>query len=138
MYELITRKYCFRREFYPHELDASIIMKKPKWLKHRNVRLDSPVEDYRRVLSEWFKRRNKVDKKVDHFTKASTPLEWPPWQVSPDMAWDDSPLGRRGEMRMTLIELGKDFLKWERPPTQALPLPNGQRLLATGDVIRDD
>jgi len=138
LYEIITREFCFRLDFYPDELDASKIMKKPKWKKHRNAQLDSPVEEYRRVLGEWAKRRAEIDKKIDHFTKASKPLNWPPLVISPDMAIDQGNFKRRGAMRSTLTRLGKDFLRWERPPTQALPLPDGQRLLETGEVVRDD
>ena len=83
------------------------------------------------------KERAKVDKKIDHFMKASEPLDWPSLRVSPDMATDQS-LQRRGILRSTLVQSGKDFLKWERPPTRALPLPDGQRLLATGEVVHDD
>ncbi len=133
VYEIITREFVFRREFYPHELDEKSLMRKRKWEKHRKAQLDSPVEEYRRVLSEWVKRRAKVDQKIDHFTKASEPLDWPPLSVSPDMM-DQGPLRRRGMMR----EFATDYLRWERLPTRALPLPNGQRLLATGDIVHDD
>ncbi|KAK4150628.1 kinase-like domain-containing protein [Chaetomidium leptoderma] len=137
VYELITREFCFRREFYPHELDASKIMGKRKWVQHKDAQLDSPVEEYRRVLKEWAKRRAETDKEVDHFTKASTPLSWPPLRVDEFMSYDRSPLRKRGRMRSTLTTLGMDFLSWVRPPTRSLPLPEGQRLLATGEVVQD-
>lgn len=56
LYEIITREFCFRLEFYPHELDASKIMRKRKWDKHRNVQLDSPVDEFRRVLGKWSRK----------------------------------------------------------------------------------
>jgi hypothetical protein len=34
-----------------------------------------------------------------------------------------------------MVHLGKDFLRWERPATASLPLAEGQRLLATGEVV---
>lgn len=135
VYELITREFCFRREFYPHELDESDVLSKKTWAKHREAKLDRPVAEYRRVLAEWVKRRAQTDKEVDHFTKASEPLSWPPLQMEPFMAWDQSPLRKRGRMRSTMVQLGKDFLRWERPATASLPLAEGKRLLATGEVV---
>ena len=41
-------------------------------------------------------------------------------------------------MRGVMVELEKDFLRWQRPPACALPLPEGQRLLATGQVVDED
>lgn len=138
LYELITREFEFRLNFYPHELDAAEVMKKKTWPKHPDTQLDHPVEDYRRVLGEWVKRRAETDKRVDHFSKAAEPLEWPPLQVCEFMKWDDGPLLRRGRMRCTMVQLRKEFPRWERPPTKKLPLPSGQRLLATGEAVNDD
>jgi len=137
VYELITREFCFREEFYPDELDASKLMKKAKWTAHKDAKLDSPVTEYRRVLNDWAKQRAEMDKKVDHFTKASEPLNWPALRVDPSMVWDRGPVRLRGQLRCTLTQMGKDFLRWERPPTRSLPLPEGQRLLATGEVVQD-
>ena len=138
MYEIITREFEFRLNFYPHELDASEVMEKEEWDKDEDVQLDSPVEEYRRVLAEWVERRDETDKTVDHFTKASEPLDLPPLRVCEFMSQDDSRLRGRGRRRETHIRLGKDFLTWERPPTSALPLPSSQRLLATGEIVQDD
>jgi hypothetical protein len=88
-------------------------------------------------LREWVKKRAKTDKVVDHFTKSSQPLNWPPLCVDEFMAQDPSPFKRRGRLRCVLVELGREYLTWERPPTKALPLPDGQRLLATGEVVED-
>ena len=137
VYELITREFCFRQEFYPDELDASELMKKPKWTAHKDAKLDSPVTEYGRVLNDWAKQRAEMDKKVDHFTKASQPLNWPALRVDPSIAWDQTPFRRRGQFRGTLTQMGKDFLRWERPPTRSLPPPEGQRLLATGETVQD-
>lgn len=138
LYEIITREFCFREEFYPHELDMSTILEKPEWEKDPDVRLDSPVLEYRRVLEEWVAQRQIVDKEINHFTKTPEPLSWPslPDFLTRDMA--SSPARRPAELRCTLIQLGEDFLKWQRLPTRDLPLPPGKRLLATGDVSNDD
>lgn len=47
-------------------------------------------------------------------------------------------LKRKGRMREVMVMLGKDFLEWQRPPTSSMPLPQGQRLRATGEVVQDE
>jgi hypothetical protein len=136
-YELITREFNFRQEFYPEELDASEIMEQERWEQHPDSKLDSPVDEYRCLLTEWVKTR--ADNNIDHFTKASRPLEWPPLYVDdPFLNADGTPLKRKGRMREVMIALGKDFLRWQRPPTSSLPLPQGQSLLANGEVVWDE
>ncbi len=134
-YELITRKLYSRRKFNPLEEDACKLLKKRKWTTHEEAKLDSNVREYRRVLSDWVKQR--TERKIDHFTKASEPLNWPPLVVDPLMAWDISPFRKKGRLRLTLRQLGVDFVRWERPPTRSLPLPDGRRLLAMGEVVED-
>jgi hypothetical protein len=137
VHELTTREFNFRQEFYPEELDASEIMGQEGWERHPDSKLDSPVDEYRRLLDEWAKKR--ADNNIDHFTKASQPLEWPPLYVDdPFRNEDRTTLKRKGRMREVMIMLGKDFLEWQRPPTSSMPLPQGQRLLATGKVVQDE
>ena len=137
-YELITREFSFRQEFYPEELDASKIMEQRISKQHPDSKLDSHVDEYRRLLTEWTQKRARADKEIDHFTKASQPLQWPPLHVDdPFLNEDWSPVQRKGRMREVMVALEKDFLKWQRPPTSSMPLPQGQRLLATGEVVRD-
>lgn len=137
VYELITREFSFRCEFYPDELDATKVMEQKTWTQHRHSNLDSPVDEYRRLLAEGVKARAKTDKAVNYFTKASQPLKWPPLRVDdPFMDSDWSPLKRMGRMRSVMVELKRDFLRWERPPTRAFPLPSNQHLLATRQVVR--
>ncbi len=103
-YELITRKLYSRRKFNPLEEDACKLLKKRKWTTHEEAKLDSNVREYRRVLSDWVKQR--TERKIDHFTKASEPLNWPPLVVDPLMAWDISPFRKKGRLRLTLRQLG--------------------------------
>lgn len=113
-------------------------MEQETWEQHQDSKLDSPVDEYRRVLADWVRERAQTDKQIDHFTKASQPLDWPRLRVDdPFLDQDWSPLRRKGRMREVMIKLGKDYLKWDRPPTRALPLPKGKRLLATGQVVED-
>ncbi|KAH8902073.1 hypothetical protein BR93DRAFT_888108, partial [Coniochaeta sp. PMI_546] len=137
LYEIITREFCFRQEFYPHELDQSKIMRKQRWEKHNNVRLEGPVEDFRRILSNWVRERAKSDTLINHYAKAAEPLDWPQLHMPPEMVVD-SRFPVNGILRSSLISSGKGFIKWERPPSRALPLAKGQRLLATGEVVQDD
>ncbi len=136
VHQLITREFNFRQEFYPDELDASEIMGQEDWEQHPDSKLDSPVGEYRRLLADWVKKR--AEHNIDHFSKASQPLEWPPLSVDdPFLNADASPLNRKGRLREVMVALGKDFLEWQRPPTSSMPLPQGQRLLATGEVVHD-
>jgi hypothetical protein len=96
------------------------------------------VDEFRRVLCAWAKRRAVTDARVDHFTKASQPIDWPDFHVEPDMLDNSRGYKRPGKLRRELVELGKDFLKWERPPGSAMPPPKGKRLLSTGEVVDDD
>ena len=113
-------------------------MQQKIWKQHPDSKLDSPVDEYRRLLTEWTQKRTRADKEIDHFTKASQPLQWPPLHVDdPFLNEDWSPVQRKGRMREVMIALEKDFLGWQRPPTSSMPLPQGQRLLATGEVVRD-
>ncbi|KAJ2893730.1 hypothetical protein MKZ38_008300 [Zalerion maritima] len=138
LYEIITRELSFRREISPEELDASRVMRKRTWKKHPDVLLDKPVTKYRQVLAEWVGRRKTIDKEIDHFTKASEPLDLPPVPGFPAEDVAGRPLERAAQNRFELVNLGLDFLKWQRPPTRDLPLPKGRRLLATGEVVADD
>ncbi len=139
LYEIITREFCFREEFAPAELVASDVLEKEFWEKHPDVQLDSPVTEYRRVINDWVRQRETVNQEIGHFTKAAKSLNWP---SMPDLPTTD-PSGQHlpipGVMlKSTLIILGTGFLEWQRPPTRDLPLPPGQRLFATGEVVGDD
>lgn len=128
LYEIITRDLHLREEYYPHELDVSILLDLDTWEKHPDVRLDADPSEYRQILEEWLVKRQDVDKEIDHFSKAPRALDWPPL---PDFE-------SAARMRQVLILQGEgEFLKWQRPGSRMLPLPKGQRLLATGEVVDD-
>lgn len=138
IYEIITREFSFRGEFEPHELDESKEMKMPVWDKHPDVLLDSPVDDFRRVLETWANKRAEMDKIVDHFSKASEPLEWPALQVEPALVSLGEYENVMGVSRASFVAKKKDYIRWERPATRSMPLPAGQHLLATGEIVEDD
>lgn len=138
IFEIITRELKFRATWEPHELDESMEMKMPVWDKHADVPLDCPVEEFRRVLETWVKERAEKDKTVDHFSKASEPLEWPALRTEPDLVSLGQYLRVLGTHRARFVGAGKEYIRWERPATKAMPLPAGQRLLATGEIVGGD
>ncbi len=112
-------------------------MAKTRWKLHPDVKLDRDVAVYRGMLEEWVKSRAETD--IDHFSKASEPLDWPALYVDESVVpGEPTRPGTRGWRREILGENGKDILGWERPLTRSLPLPEGQRLLASGRVVWDE
>jgi hypothetical protein len=77
LYEIITRDLHFRHECYPEEQDPSDVLEREAWEKHSEVRLDCDVSDYRHVLDDWVKTREKVDKEITHYTQAPDFIDWP-------------------------------------------------------------
>jgi hypothetical protein len=126
LYEIITRDLHLREEYHPHELDISILLDLETWEQHPDTRLDADPAEYRTLLEDWLGIRRDIDKEIDHFSKAPRALEWPPL---PEFE-------KAAHMRQELIlQGGGEFLKWQRPGSNKLPLPKGQRLLATGEIV---
>jgi hypothetical protein len=138
LYEIITRDLHFREDYYPIKADYSVVLEMAAWEQHVDVRLDSPVPDYRRVLEEWINTRNETDKVITHYSQAPDAINWPPLPefllVPFGAGLDRIPAA----MRQDMIRQGVHFLKWQRPGSCELPLPPGQRLLATGEIVRDN
>jgi hypothetical protein len=138
LYEIITRDLHFREEYYPKEVDASDVLEMEEWEKHPDVTLDSDVHQYRQLLGDWLETRAKVDKEMTIYTQAPDFIDWPPVPEFPLVPWigdmDRTPQQFRGD----LIKRGAGFPKWQRPGTCQLPLPQGKRLLATGEIADDD
>lgn len=135
LYEVITRDLHFREEYYPHELDTSMVLGLDDWEAHPDVRLDADVAGYRRLLLSWLDERGRADGHVVHFSQLPGALDWPPLPEFPALYDGER---RAAHMRQVMIMRGGDFLTWQRPGSRELPLPQGQRLLATGDVVEDD
>lgn len=128
LYEIITCDLHLREEYYPHELDVSILLELDTWEKHPDVHLDADPSEYRRILEDWLVTRREIDKEIDYFAKAPNALDWPPLPEF-EMA---------ARMRQVLVlQGGGEYLNWQRPGSKMLPLPKGQRLLATGEVVDD-
>ncbi|POS74460.1 hypothetical protein DHEL01_v207152 [Diaporthe helianthi] len=128
LYEIITHDLHLREEYLPNELDISILLDLETWAPHPDVDFDADPAEYRRLLEDWLVVRRDIDKKITHFSKAARALEWPPLPK----------FERAARMRQELILQGSgDFLKWQRPGSKKLRLTQGQRLLATGEVVND-
>ncbi|ROV88644.1 hypothetical protein VMCG_10325 [Cytospora schulzeri] len=135
LYEVITRDLHYRHEYYPHELDTSMVLETDHWEKHPDVHLDADVPEYRRLLQGWLEERTETDKHVVHFSQLPDALDWPPLPVFPAVH-DGEP--RAAHMRQEMNFWGAGFLRWQRPGSRGLPLSRGQRLLATGAVVEND
>ncbi len=136
VYEIITGRSLNRNPIPGSQPNEKDIMAKPWWRVHPAVRLDNRVAAYWRMLSKWVMNRTKTG--IDHFSEASEPLDWPAMYVNEDVVpGEPTRPGNRGWRREILAENGKDILDWDRPASRFLPLPEGQRLLASGRVVGD-
>ncbi|OAA60358.1 Protein kinase-like domain protein [Niveomyces insectorum RCEF 264] len=109
LYEIITRAFSFRSEFYPNELDAAGLLKKKTWKIDPDVQLDHPVAAYRRILADWVERRKTTDKSVRHFSQAAEPLDCPPVPKAPTHDRIGQPLDRPAQYRIILLEMAATF-----------------------------
>ncbi|KAI3396789.1 hypothetical protein diail_11689 [Diaporthe ilicicola] len=141
LYEIITRDTHLRDENHPSELDASMILdtnsSAPAWEKHEDVVLDAPVAEYKRHLNEWMAQRAEADaeEQVTSRSQAPSAVDWPPLPEFPEVPFCGPMIRRATQMRQEMIQRGAGFLTWQRPPSCALPLSGGKKLLATGEVV---
>ncbi|KAL1871927.1 hypothetical protein Daus18300_004563 [Diaporthe australafricana] len=139
LFEIITRDTHLRDENEPHELDASMVLgtAAPPWDKHEDVCLDAPVAEYRRHLDEWMARRAAADaeKQVTSWRQAPGAVDWPGLPEFPEVPFYGTMMRKASQMRQSMVQRGARFVAWQRPPSCALPLPGGKRLLATGEVV---
>ncbi|KAF8846420.1 hypothetical protein BDZ45DRAFT_756235 [Acephala macrosclerotiorum] len=138
IYEIITRDLHFREDYYPIKSDYSAVLEMDAWEQHSEVRLDSPMSDYRQELEEWVKTRKEAENEITHYTQAPDAIDWPPLPEFPLVPFAGNMKRRPSQRRQEMIKRGADFLKWQRPASSELPLPRGKRLLATGEVVHDD
>lgn len=151
LYEIITRDTHLRDENYPHELDASMVLGTPEsggaappWEKHEDVVLDAPVAEYRRHLDEWMaeRRPNASDgakrgkrQMPTRWDQAPEAFDWPPLPELPEVPFYGAMLRRATQVRREMVRRGARFTTWQRPPSSELPLLEGKKLLATGEVV---
>ncbi|KAK3935478.1 shaggy-related protein kinase theta [Diplogelasinospora grovesii] len=124
LYDIITRdnfRARFDGRYYLSELDpAEVLDNMQTWEKHPRVRLDSDVAEYRRVLET---------------SPAPSPSAARHCPEIPPVDYNGNMVSRPSLLRQVLVPQGDPFLRWERPPSRHLPLRQGQRLLATGEVV---
>ncbi|KAK3936553.1 hypothetical protein QBC46DRAFT_418712 [Diplogelasinospora grovesii] len=133
LYDIISRDFGDRFEGrYLPDLDPAEVLEMQTWKKHPRVRLDSDVTEYRRVLEAWVKDRR--DSNTDN-KKITQAIRWPPMPEITPVEYLGGMESRSSRLRQVLVPRGEPFLRWERPPSRHLPLHQGQRLLATGEVV---
>jgi len=157
LYEIITRDMSFREENEPEELDVTMVLDKDEWKKHSDVSLEEGAEvaEYRRVLEDWVNAREATDAELKDYKQTPKFIDWPPLPEFPLVDCAGTMMRRGAELRQNLVRRGEPFIEWYavskllslgclltfwvrvRPPSSALPLPEGQRLLATGEVVED-
>lgn len=144
LYEIITRDTHLRDENYPHELDVAMVLDTQAWEKHEEVVLDAPVADYRRYLDEWMATRKPdvgdgaregQQQMPTRWDQAPGAFDWPPLPELPEVPFYGAMIRRPTQIRSEMVRRGAKFLTWQRPPSCALPLPEGEKLLATGEVV---
>ncbi|KAI7782588.1 hypothetical protein LA080_013076 [Diaporthe eres] len=144
LYEIITRDTHLRDENYPNELDIAMVLNTSDWEKHEDVILDATVEEYRRHLEGWIATRQADPGERAEEEQAQMPtclnrapsaLDWPSPPELPEVLFAGTMLRVRAQLRRELVRHGIKFLSWQRPPSCALPLPEGKKLLATGKVV---
>ncbi|KAH9989103.1 kinase-like domain-containing protein [Xylariaceae sp. FL0662B] len=137
VYEIITRDNSLRSK--PHE-QQNLGELQQEWVKHPEVKLDQPVEVYRRVLQDWQQRRA-VDPSGAHTGDAPEAINWPSRPSPPqeslgtDIYGQPSPIlvDKWYERRWEVLARGGKILNWERPPQSRLI--DGTRLLSIGEVL---
>lgn len=96
------------------------------------------MAEYRALLDKWVEKRKAADKDLTHYTQAPEHIDWPSVPPLPEVDFYGTPMRVRSRLRQTLVGAGIEFLKWQRPPSRGLPLPEGKRLLATGEVVDEE
>ncbi len=156
LYEIITRDLSFReKNYFPSEFEAALALGRPNWKQHPEVRLEQDVEidEYRRVLKGWVNARRQMEPLS--YKQAPDSIDWPSLPQFPLVGYEGAKTRSPAELRKNMIRRGEPFIKWcislpyetktrlmllcrQRPPTCRIPLPVGQRLLATGEIVHDN
>ncbi|CAK7269009.1 hypothetical protein SEPCBS119000_003350 [Sporothrix epigloea] len=123
LYEIITLDGHYRQ--VPHAEQSAEALLLHQWEKHPDVKLDSEVHEFRKVLDYWLEKR-----KTREYKKADTWLQWPlmpPPLLRPELVYglDGSVTGTEMRpaavlMRRNLIKLGELYMNWERPASYRL------------------
>ncbi|CAK7275309.1 hypothetical protein SEPCBS119000_006628 [Sporothrix epigloea] len=123
LYEILTLDEQYRQVPHAERDTAALLLQ--QWEKHPDVKLDSEVHEFRKVLDDWLEER-----KTREFKKVDTWLQWPLMPEPPNgpalvYGPDGEVTGReiRPEvvlMRRDLIKMEEPYLDWERPASYRL------------------
>ena len=126
MYEIITRDMEPRSIRYDHQHLSSIMQK--EWMKHPDVELDHPVSEFRKVLTDWFVKRD-IGKIITINSEAPISLNWPALPSPTLFEPGDYYVSGGKWPPMTLNSFrrkewgnreGYKILDWQRPPQAKL------------------
>ncbi|CAK7275307.1 hypothetical protein SEPCBS119000_006627 [Sporothrix epigloea] len=123
LYEILTLDEQYRQVPHAERDTAALLLQ--QWEKHPDVKLDSEVHEFRKVLDDWLEER-----KTREFKKVGTWLQWPlmpepPLRPAPVYGLDGAVTGTEMRpavvlMRRQLIQLNEPYLNWERPASYQL------------------
>lgn len=120
LYEIITRDEHFRD--VEHRLQDASSVQDIEWVKHPDVRLNKPLEAYRKVLDEWVEKRK--ERANEGSTDRSSYIDWPGLPGVPNAFIE----GR--EARAKKIQV----VEWKRPAQGKIK--EGMSVFADGTVAR--
>ncbi|KAK2589599.1 hypothetical protein QQS21_012722 [Conoideocrella luteorostrata] len=137
LYEIITRDTHFRDVPY-YDQNPADVQSLEEWIQHPDVKLDSPVSEYRSVLNDWVDKRQN-GRQISHYTEAPEYIDWPEFPEPPPK--DTVFLDSKGnstvftgfaleDMRRDERREGNAILNWERPAQ--IKLGKQSRVLANG------
>lgn len=138
MYEIISRDDTHRA--VPHEEQNIADIEEKDWIQHPDVQLDSPVSDFRQVLTEWSTRR-RAAMQMTTYKEAPNFIDWPDTPQPPlSEVVFQSTAGPITQLKVVwswerkrMLEQGKPVLEWQRP-SQSKIKP-GDKLLETGELM---
>lgn len=138
VYEIITSDISYREESELEDLDVTQVLDQEEWEQHPDVQLEGvPVSEYRRILMEWVSSRKKTEKETTFYKQAPEFIDCPGQPGFPLVDFVVSVTRRASQMPSEMIKRGEPFIRWQHSATAQLPLPEGQRLLATGEIVTE-
>lgn len=139
VYEIITSDISYREENELEDLYVAQVLDQEEWEQHPDVQLEEgvPVSEYRRVLMEWVSSRKKTEKETTFYKQAPEFIDWPGQPGFQLVDFVGRVTRRASQMRSQMIKRGEPFIRWQRSATAQLPLREGQRLLATGEIVTE-
>lgn len=163
LYEILTQDYDLR--FTPgrgrRKASASRALELKDWIRHPEMQLDHPLNDYRAALEKWLETR-KEREPVVFYTDAPEYIDWPPMREPPCSPYEDAKSPVFGELskpeghwgghadvvahvttcnaqprwefkRRDERKSNRQVIEWERPATTKMT--EGISLFADGKIV---